>query len=106
MKLNKKFLLVAVYIGLLTLVLNDYTFAADPEGKINSAVTKIQGVLTGIVGGVGIIAGIWIVVKKLPGVDDPMTKNEMFKGVGYVLGAVFIALALVWIVPWIVQLAS
>ncbi|MDK9847682.1 CagC family type IV secretion system protein [Staphylococcus equorum] len=104
--MKKKLLIIGVYVGLLAIVFNDTSLAADPQAKINSAITKIQAALTAVFGGVGICAGMWIILKKMPGLDDPMTKNEMFKGVGYVLGAVFIGIALVWLIPWIISVAS
>ncbi|MFK3424010.1 CagC family type IV secretion system protein [Staphylococcus aureus] len=45
-----------------------------------------------------------MVLKKLPGIDDPMVKNEMFRGVGMVLAGVAVGAALVWLVPWVYNL--
>lgn len=75
-------------------------------GQIEAGFNQIQTVLTGLVVIVGVCAGIWIILKKLPGIDDPHTKNEMFRGVGYVLGGVATAAALIWLVPWVFNLFS
>lgn len=71
------------------------------EAKVKEGLKQIQSFLTGIVVIVGICVGVWIIIKKLPGVDDPHTKNEMFKGVGMALAGVALAASLVWLVPWI-----
>lgn len=78
----------------------------NPGPQIEEGLLQIQGVLTGLVVIVGGCAGVWIVLKKLPGVDDPHTKNEMFRGVGYVLGGVATAAALIWLLPWVFNVFS
>lgn len=78
--------------------------AGDIQAKVNEGLKQIQTFLTGIVVTVGICVSLFIIIKKLPGVDDPHTKNEMFRGVGMVLAGVGTAAALVWIVPWMYQL--
>lgn len=78
--------------------------AGEIEAKVKEGLKQIQSFLTGIVVIVGICVGVWIIIKKLPGVDDPHTKNEMFRGVGMVLAGVGLASALVWIVPWVYAL--
>jgi hypothetical protein len=83
----------------------EHAFAAgEIEAKVKEGLKQIQSFLTGIVVIVGICVGVWIIIKKLPGVDDPHTKNEMFRGVGMALAGVGLASALVWIVPWIYSL--
>jgi len=80
----------------------EHAFAAgEIEAKVKEGLKQIQAFLTGIVVIVGICVGVWIIIKKLPGVDDPHTKNEMFRGVGMALAGVGLASALVWIVPWV-----
>ena len=80
----------------------EHAFAASEiEAKVKEGLKQIQAFLTGIVVIVGICVGVWIIIKKLPGVDDPHTKNEMFRGVGMALAGVGLASALVWIVPWV-----
>lgn len=110
MKLSNKLKLAlsVSYVGILFFLLSDLAFAnvSDPGAKVNEAVTKIQVVLQLLIGGIGICSGTWIILKKMPALDDPHTKNEMFKGVGLVLGAVFIASALVWIVPWVMNIGK
>ncbi len=71
------------------------------EGKINSALTAVQGILTGIVVIVGIIAITKIVIKFLPLLDDPAEKNAMWKAIGSALIAVAAGAAAPWVVPWI-----
>ncbi|MCM3570619.1 CagC family type IV secretion system protein [Neobacillus mesonae] len=78
--------------------------ASEVEAKVKEGLKQIQSFLTGIVVIVGICVGVWIVIKKLPGVDDPHTKNEMFRGVGMALAGVGLAAALVWLVPWVYNL--
>lgn len=102
--LTKKLGMALLAISIISLVVAEPSFAADPGSKIENGLRKVQGFLTGIVAMVGICAGIWIVIKKMPGIDDPMVKNEMFRGVGMVLAAVAVGAALVWLVPWVFQL--
>lgn len=78
--------------------------AGDIQGRISSALTAVQSVLTGIVVLVGIVVGLWIVIKRMPSADDPQEKNEVYKAVGRVLGLVAISAALVWVVPWVYSL--
>lgn len=109
MKLSKfkKGFLVFSYVSLLMFLMSDFAFAAgDPGAKVNAAILKIQVVLQLLIGGVGVCSGTWIVLKKMPALDDPHTKNEMFKGVGLVLGAVFIASAMIWLVPWVMSIGK
>lgn len=85
-----------------SLIIPDQALAAmGVEAKVKEGLKQIQSFLTGIVVIVGICVGVWIVIKKLPGVDDPHTKNEMFRGVGMTLAGVGLAAALVWLVPWV-----
>jgi hypothetical protein len=81
-----------------------FASASEAEAKVRQGLKQIQTFLTGIVVIVGVCVGVWIVIKKLPGVDDPHTKNEMFRGVGMALAGVGLAAALVWLVPWVYQL--
>ena len=78
--------------------------AEDVSAKIKEGLKQVQTLLTGIVVTVGICVSLWIIIKKLPGVDDPHTKNEMFRGVGMALAGVGLAAALVWLVPWMYSL--
>lgn len=97
----KKIGVTAFYVAFLTVILSSTVYGADPGPKIEEGLNKVQEFLTGIIVAVGICAGVWIVIKKLPGIDDPMVKNEMFRGVGMVLAGVAVGAALVWIVPWV-----
>lgn len=101
----KKISLTTVYVAFLSFLLTNTTFAAaNPGPKIEQGLQQVQTFLTGLIVMVGICAGVWIVLKKLPGIDDPMVKNEMFRGVGMVLAGVAVAAALVWLVPWVYNL--
>ena len=100
-----KFYYSLSYVTFLSLIFTAKVFGAEGEGdpgaKIEEGLNQVQGFLTGIIVIVGICAGVWIVLKKLPGIDDPMVKNEMFRGVGMVLAGVAIGAAMVWLVPWV-----
>ncbi|AQR26690.1 TPA: hypothetical protein OYD78_002400 [Staphylococcus aureus] len=100
----KKFSISAIYVTLLSYILTSGVYAANPGPKIKEGLNQVQTFLTGIIVAVGICAGVWIVIKKLPGIDDPMVKNEMFRGVGMVLAGVAVGAMLVWLVPWIFNL--
>lgn len=106
----KKTFISLSYLTLITLSLSQIASAnqaqQNPSESIAAGISQIQTVLTGLVVAVGVCAGVWIVLKKLPGIDDPHTKNEMFKGIGYVLGGVAVGAALVWIVPWVYNIFS
>ncbi|MED1469799.1 CagC family type IV secretion system protein [Bacillus salipaludis] len=107
MQKHKKLQLVILtsVIMLCIYTMPEHAFAASEiEAKVKEGLKQIQAFLTGIVVIVGICVGVWIIIKKLPGVDDPHTKNEMFRGVGMVLAGVGLASALVWIVPWVYAL--
>jgi Cag pathogenicity island, type IV secretory system len=92
----------------LFLIGSDVSFAAEStagvERKLNKGIKAIQTVLTGIVIVVGVVAALKIVIKHLPGIDDPHVKNEMWKSIGGVLLAVGAAAAVIWILPWIYSL--
>ena len=98
-------LMVAVIFLLLHIAPEQASAAeADIAAKIKEGLKQVQTLLTGLVVTVGICVSIWIIIKKLPGVDDPHTKNEMFRGVGMALAGVGLAAAIVWIVPWMYAL--
>jgi|SRR5699024_892488 len=105
MKKGNKTILAFSYVLFLSLVLSEFA-SANIAGQLQQGLQQIQTVLTGLVVIVGVCAGVWIVLKKLPGIDDPHTKNELFRGIGYVLGGVATAAALIWLVPWVYNLFS
>ena len=105
MKKGNKTILAFSYVLFLSLVLSEFA-SANIAGQLKQGLQQIQTVLTGLVVIVGVCAGVWIVLKKLPGIDDPHTKNELFRGIGYVLGGVATAAALIWLVPWVYNLFS
>ena len=85
-----------------TLALNNPVYASsDIQGRVNSALAPIQALLTGILVTVGIVVGLFIIIKRMPSADDPQEKNEVYKSVGRVLGLVALGAAIVWIVPWV-----
>lgn len=101
-----KYALTTAYIGYLS-QLGNVAYAADAgdiETRLNSAITTIQGVLTGLVVAVGICVGVWIALKRMPSADDPQEKNEVYKAIGRVIGLVAISAALVWLIPWVYTL--
>ncbi|GAF66455.1 hypothetical protein BTS2_3356 [Bacillus sp. TS-2] len=77
---------------------------AQVQNKLRSGVTAIQLVLSGVVVIIAIVAGLKIISKHLPGIDDPHTKNEMWKSLANVGYAVAGAAALIWILPWVYNL--
>lgn len=108
MNILKKCQPVFIFFAILLIfhIVPEIVFAAaeDVAAKIKEGLKQVQTLLTGIVVTVGICVSIWIIIKKLPGVDDPHTKNEMFRGVGMALAGVGLAAALVWLVPWMYSL--
>jgi hypothetical protein len=104
-KLNLRPLLLSSAVVLLLTAVPEQAFAAaNIQAKVNEGLKQIQTLLTGIVVTVGIIVALWIIIKKLPGIDDPHNKNDMFRGVGMALAGVGLAAALVWLVPWMYAL--
>lgn len=104
----KKTSKITLALGFLYFILlPEASFAASTgqvKSKLNSGFTAIQGVLTGIVVVIGVIAAIKIFLKYMPSLDDPHSKNEMWKSIGGVGVAVGGAAAAVWLVPWIFSL--
>lgn len=106
---KKKILKKIVMVGAFSLVMLRSTLAfaegeADPTSKINTGLQAIQGVLTGIIATVAIIAALKITIAKLPSVDDPHVKNELVRGLCTVglVGAV--GCAITWLGPWVFKL--
>ncbi|MCK1995454.1 CagC family type IV secretion system protein [Peribacillus muralis] len=103
-----KIVAVLAFTGFVFLVGPDIGLAAEStanvQKKLKSGATAFQTVLTGIVAVVGIAAGLKIVVKHLPSIDDPHVKNEMWKSLGGVLAAMGASAALVWAIPWVYSL--
>ncbi|MFB5934646.1 CagC family type IV secretion system protein [Peribacillus frigoritolerans] len=97
-------LMFAAILLLLHITPEQASAAANVSAKIKEGLKQVQTLLTGLVVTVGICVSIWIIIKKLPGVDDPHTKNEMFRGVGMALAGVGLAAAIVWLVPWMYAL--
>ena len=98
-----------IYLGVVTFIvaLNSsmiHAQASEVQGRIESALSAVQGVLTGLIVTVGIVVSLFIIIKRMPSADDPQEKNEVYKAVGRVLGLVAIGAAVVWVVPWIYSL--
>jgi hypothetical protein len=75
--------------------------AATVTDKVNEGLVVIRGVLTGIIVVVGVIAALKVMISKLPSLDDPHVKNEMWKSVGTIGLAVAVGGSLVWLIPWV-----
>lgn len=76
----------------------------DVEGKISTAADTIKGILTGVVGVVGICVSLFIIIKRMPDADNPHEKHELYRGVGRVWGLVALAAACIWVIPWVYNL--
>lgn len=77
---------------------------SDPgevQNKLNTGLTSIKVIITSIIAIVGVIAAAKIVISKLPSLDDPHMKNEMWRGIGMVGAAVATGGALTWLIPWV-----
>ncbi|MFV8314755.1 CagC family type IV secretion system protein (plasmid) [Aerococcus urinaeequi] len=83
------------------LALDNPVYASDVEGRVIRGLAPVQSLLTGILVTVGIVVGLFIIIKRMPSADDPQEKNEVYKSVGRVLGLVALGAAIVWIVPWV-----
>ncbi|TRZ39285.1 conjugal transfer protein (plasmid) [Niallia circulans] len=105
---NWKPIFLVAFACLVFMLLPDASFAAETTGsvqtKLKNAGTAIQSVLTAIAVIVGVVAALKIIVKHLPNIDDPHTKNEMWKALGGVLAAVAASAAIIWIAPWVYSL--
>ena len=97
--------LVAVYVVGIALINVTQVFAiSDAQtvtNKVNQGLAIIRGVLTGIIVVVGVIAALKVIISKLPSLDDPHVKNEMWKSVGTIGLAVAVGGSLVWLIPWV-----
>ncbi|MCM3113651.1 CagC family type IV secretion system protein [Lederbergia lenta] len=94
----------ACFMFLITPEMGLAASTAQVQSKLKSAATAIQGVLTGIVAIIAIVAALKIIIKHLPEIDDPHVKNEMWKSLAGVLYATGAAAAVIWLVPWIYSL--
>lgn len=75
--------------------------AGEVQSKLNTGLTSIKVVITSVIAIVGVIAAAKIVISKLPSLDDPNMKNEMWRGIGMVAAAVAAGGALTWLIPWV-----
>ncbi|MFF8391728.1 CagC family type IV secretion system protein [Streptomyces sp. NPDC015501] len=105
---NWKSIFLVAFACLVFMLLPDSSFAAETtssiQTKLKNAATAVQTILTAIVVIVGIAAALKIIVKHLPTIDDPHTKNEMWKALGGVLAAVAASAAIIWLAPWVYSL--
>ncbi|WP_079524952.1 MULTISPECIES: CagC family type IV secretion system protein [Halobacillus] len=74
------------------------------EQKIDSALLTIQGVLTGLVVSVGIVVSLYIIVTSMHKLKNPQEKDEVFRSIGRVMGAVALGAAIIWVAPWVYNL--
>lgn len=95
--------LVATY-GTLVSTLSVSANAGEVSNKLNQAGNQIQSILTGLLVLVGVCVALFIIIKKLPIIDDPREKSELFRSVGSVAGAVAVGAAVVWLLPWVFSL--
>ena len=99
---------IATYIMGVSIINTIPVWAASSEAtvtsKVNQGLSVIQGVLTGIIVVVGVIAALKVIISKLPSLDDPHVKNEMWRSVGATGLAVAVGGALVWFIPWVYNL--
>jgi len=72
----------------------DAVAAATVTSKVNQELIVIREVLTGI----GVIAALKVMISKLPSLDDPHIKNEMWKSIGTIGLAVAVGGFLVWLI--------
>jgi len=97
--------LVAAYVAGVSIVNSIPVLAASDEAtvtaKVNQGLSVIQGVLTGIIVVVGVIAALKVIISKLPSLDDPHVKNDMWRSVGTIGVAVAVGGSLVWLIPWV-----
>jgi len=75
--------------------------AATVTTKVNQGLLVIRGVLSGIIVVVGVIAALKVVISKLPSLDDPHVKNDMWRSLGTIGLAVAVGGSLVWLIPWV-----
>lgn len=70
-------------------------------GQLNSALTTIQGVATGVVVLMGVISAAIIASKKMPTLDNPQSKNELINSLLAILAIIAIVAGMIWILPWV-----
>lgn len=78
--------------------------AGEVEQRIDSGLTAIQGVLTGLLVGVGIVVALFNVITKLPTLSDPHEKSQFWKTQGYIAAGVAFGAIVIWLIPWIYSL--
>ena len=74
---------------------------SDPTETIKSGFVTIQTMLLAIVAVVGVVSALKVLIAKMPNLDDPHEKSEMWKSLGSILAAVGVAAIIVIVVPWI-----
>lgn len=93
---------LSAYISFQPIIANAQ--ADEVQGRIESALSQVQTVLTSLIVIVGIVVALFIILKRMPSADDPQEKNEVYKAVGRVLALVAIGASIVWVVPWVYSL--
>ena len=72
----------------------------EVEQEIDSAITTIQGILTGVLVGIAVCVSLFMIMTNLHKLQNPHEKDEVFRGIGRIVGICVIAGALTWILPW------
>lgn len=104
---GKKLLTRAAAIGLAVEMGVRPVFAlttAELTSKFTEGIGEIQTVVSGIATAIGIACIMKIIITKLPNIQEPHVKSEMWQGIGQVLIAIAAVAAIVWIAPWMYEI--
>lgn len=71
------------------------------EGIIQSGLLVIQGVATGVVLTMAVIAACIVAIKKFPSIDEQGVKNQLISAELSILGITGLLAAMIWGIPWI-----
>lgn len=103
MKKKVKAFLGATFVTTAYLSNSMVSFAevTNPKEQIKKGLKEIKGVLLAIVVLVGVVAALKVIIAKLPHLDDPHEKSQLWKSLGSILVAVAAAAVVVVALPWI-----
>lgn len=71
------------------------------EDRIASGLLVIQGVATGVVIIMAVIAACIVAAKKFPSIDEQGVKSQLISAELSILGITALLAAMIWGVPWI-----